>query len=296
MKHFLPATLAGCLMLAAQPAPAAEPAPLKPVNLDKVNTKADEDDPYLAPDGYRLYYVSSAAGRFNIMAATRARVTAAWPVGRPVEEFNRDTGADKRSPFLTRDGKFYFASNAVPKDPEEKPVKNFDLFFSRRISSRGAFTMPTAVLAVCSEADELHPWVTADGKEFYFSRKTKEGWRVFVAKGPASGAIADPRSVDLPAGFHHATLSPNGLTMYLQGPLDKGRWGLFRTTRPRVGAAWAKPVALTRLNCPDAPRGDMSPSLSADGSKLYFASDRPGTKGGLDLWMIPVAQLNKKVK
>jgi Tol biopolymer transport system component len=37
----------------------------------------------------------------------------------------------------------------------------------------------------------------------------------------------------------------------------------------------------------------MTPCLSPDGSKLYFSSDRPGGKGGLDLWMIPTAQLAK---
>ncbi|MFW5887006.1 MAG: OmpA family protein, partial [Bacteroidota bacterium] len=33
------------------------------------------------------------------------------------------------------------------------------------------------------------------------------------------------------------------------------------------------------------------PSISADGSTLYFASDRPGGKGGLDIWMSKVDEL-----
>ena len=41
----------------------------------------------------------------------------------------------------------------------------------------------------------------------------------------------------------------------------------------------------------DAPTGDLSPSLSRDGSLLYFASDRPGGKGKLDLWVIQTAKL-----
>jgi hypothetical protein len=295
MKTTFAATLAAAALSLPLSAPRANDLPpLKPVNLEKLNTTADEEDPFPAPDGHRLYYATNKTGTFNILVSTRSRPSQTWPAGKSVEELNRDTEADQRSPFLTRDGKLYFATNAVPKIPDEKPIKNFDLYFARKLTWRSPFTMPTPVMAVCTEADELHPWVTANGKEFYFSRKTREGWRTFVARGPAGGAISDPKPLGFPVGFHHATLTPGGLTMYLQGPLEKGRWGLFRTTRPRVGAAWAKPVELTRLNHPEAPRGDMSPSLSGDGKRLYFVSDRPGTRGGLDLWVIPVAQLTAK--
>jgi hypothetical protein len=44
----------------------------------------------------------------------------------------------------------------------------------------------------------------------------------------------------------------------------------------------------------DRPSGDRSPCLSRDGAMLYFASDRPGGKGGLDLWVIPTAPLRKQ--
>src|SRR5262249_21715639 len=110
------------------------------------------------------------------------------------------------------------------------------------------------------------------------------------------GPVGDAKPVGFPVGFHHATVSANGLTMYLQGPLEKGRWGLFRSTRAKVGAEWSKPEPLTALNSPEAPRGDLSPCLSADGSRLYFASDGPGGKGGLDLGMVPTAQLAPKGK
>jgi len=77
--------------------------------------------------------------------------------------------------------------------------------------------------------------------------------------------------------------------MYLQGPLDGGRTGLFVATKSAAG--WSKPEALTMLNHPEAPKGDRSPALSADGNFLYFASDRPGGKGGLDIWAVQTAEL-----
>ena len=57
------------------------------------------------------------------------------------------------------------------------------------------------------------------------------GCRVFsaVCNNPKGGQnFAEPVLVrELPANFGHVTLTPNGETMYLQGPLDKGRLGLF---------------------------------------------------------------------
>jgi hypothetical protein len=293
MKRYLAAALVlGCLVLSLQTTPGADKdPPLKPVNLEQLNTKADEDDPFVAADGLTLYYASNAAGSFDLMVSQRSSGARGWPAGRPLPDLNTKD-ADERSPFLTRDGKFFFATNATPKGPEKDVVKNFDLF-----QRRGqAAPFPLLAEGLNTEADELHPWVTTAGKEFYFSRKTKEGWRLFVSPGPTPGPIGEPKQVDLPAGFHHATLSRDGFTMYVQGPLGKDRWGLFRTARAKVGGPWAKPEPLSDLNSPDALRGDMSPCLSPDGSRLYFASDRPGGKGGLDLWYVATKDLKRKTK
>ena len=142
----------------------------------------------------------------------------------------------------------------------------------------------------------MYPWLTPDGKRLYFSRKEKDGWHVWTtsrqATTGAAGFTAPTQLKDLPVGFHHATLTPDGKTMYLQGPLEKGRWGLFVSAYD--GKEWGKPEALDGLNHAEGKTGDRSPSLSRDGKFLYFASDRPGGKGGLDLYWIETAKLTKK--
>jgi hypothetical protein len=80
--------------------------------------------------------------------------------------------------------------------------------------------------------------------------------------------------------------------MYLQGPLENKRWGLFTSTRTTKG--WSKPEPLDAVNDPEGKTGDRSPNLSRDGRLLYFVSDRPGGKGGLDVWAIQTAMLGKK--
>ncbi len=293
----LVATLAALFLvvLLVPPAqPADTPKLLKPVNLT-VNTDADEDDPHPSSNNQVLYFCANPKSKFDILVAHRPAATAPWGKAQPLEGYV-PTEADDRSVFVTRENVYpQFLYYATRKD---KNTKNFDLYVAVK-NNPGAdkvFAEPTPVQAVCTEADEMHPWLSADGKELYFSRKTKEGWRVFVTKrssttGPQG--FGDPVMLEaLPPDFHHATLMPDGKTMYLQGPLGRGRWGLFVATR--IANGWGKPEPLDTLNDPESPSGDRSPNLSRDGTRLYFASDRAGGKGGLDLWVIDTASLKKK--
>jgi hypothetical protein len=223
------------------------------------------------------------------MQSRRSSTVGKWSGAKSLDDLNSND-ADHRSPFLLPEGRFYLAANKVP-DEKLKDLKNYDLF--ERVGGRA----PTPLLKVCTADDELFPWVPPGGKEFFFSRKTKAGWRLFVSRGPAFGAIGEGKLIEeLPVGFHHATLTSNGLSMYLQGPLEKGRWGLFRTSRNKVGAKWADPEPLATLNNPESEQGDMSPCLAQGGSILYFVSDRPGGQGGLDIWWIATAKLKVKTK
>jgi hypothetical protein len=262
------------------------------VNLDKVNTSKDEDDPFLSAKGLHLYYASNAEGRFALLVSERRAANLPWPAGKALQGPSGEN--DDRSPFLTADlHDLFFATRFVVKAEKgvQKVADNFDLVRAISVGKGRDFTAPVPVQAVCTPADELHPWLTADGKELYFSRKTKEGWRVVVSsRKDRKEAFNLPKVIEsLPPGFHHATLTRDGRTAYLQGPLEKGRWGLFRSRR--VGVTWGKPEPLTMLNHPEGPTGDTSPSLSQDGVKLYFASDRPGGKGGRDLYVIDTALL-----
>ncbi len=262
---------------------------VKPVHL-AFNTKADEDDPFLSSSGLTLWYSCNASGKFDILMAQRRTTRSSWGKGELPDSYVQ-TEVDDRCGCLTRDGVYpqylYFATL------KDKDAKNFDLYVAVKQEPGKAFTEPTPLQAVNSEADEMHPWLSADGKQLYFSRKTKEGWRVFVCKrGQATGAQGFDKPAlieELPPGFHHAVLTRDGTTMYLQGPLDGDRTGLFVATKASKG--WSKPEALRMLNHPEAPKGDRSPALSADGNFLYFASDRPGGKGGFDIWAVPTAEL-----
>lgn len=280
------------LTLSDFPAVAADEPAVKPFNVP-VNTAADEDEPHVAGDGLTLYYVSNPKGKEDIMVARRKSVAMTWPTKGQVLAEYVSTAADDRSVFATGGAYPQYLFFATKKDKEQM---NYDIYVAVKQDVNKVWSAPTPVNAIATAADELHPWVTADGKSLYFSRKTKEGWRVFVATRPGArgpGGWDEPIVIEeLPPGFHHATTTPDGKTMYLQGPLEKGRWGLFVSLRGAKG--WNKPVALDELNDAAAKTGDRSPNLTRDGRLLYFASDREGGKGGLDLWGVPTAMLKKR--
>jgi len=80
-------------------------------------------------------------------------------------------------------------------------------------------------------------------------------------------------------------ITPDGLEFYFCSDREggSGEVDLWMTSRPTKDDEWETAVNLgSTIN---GPGWDLGPSLSADGLTLYFASDREGGSGGLDIWM-----------
>src|SRR5262249_54025802 len=125
--------------------------------------------------------------KVDIMVSRRKTKQHAWPKGQVFGSEDGDyiqTKVDDRSTFVTTDNRYpQYLFYATRKDEE---VNNFDLYVAVKLTPRAAFTAPTPISTVSTKDDELHPWLTADGKRLYFSRKTKDGWRVLVSSGAAT--------------------------------------------------------------------------------------------------------------
>jgi hypothetical protein len=264
----------------------------KVLNLEKLNTAADEDGPCLSPDGQQLFYVTKEKETWVLKQATRASTNS--PLS-PVRECDELMGEGSViTPYLLpkdKDGWEYLYFSSQYHTDKKKP--NFDLYRVGRFNPARpfqGFIAASPLQNVASEADEVAPWVSADAKDLYFSRKTAEGWKLFQSKATMPHAFEKPVEAGLAVGFHHAVLNRSGLTMIVQGPVEN-RQGLFVSKRTSKDATWSDPVPLTSLN---GDAGDtISPALSSDTRYLYFASNRAGGKGGYDLYVVAVSEVEE---
>lgn len=85
-------------------------------------------------------------------------------------------------------------------------------------------------------------------------------------------------------GNQDAALSPDGRLLAISRQVDADNSDLFLLRRDG-DQGWTHPRRIQNLNTPFQER---TPAWSADGGTLYFASDRPGGLGGMDIWMAVV--------
>lgn len=118
--------------------------------------------------------------------------------------------------------------------------------------------------------------------DIFMSRKDERGqWQ---RPEPAKGEI----NSDADEGI--VSFSPDGQTMYLtRAPRSESHdTSVEIMTSRRTDAAWSAPQPFPIGT--DTLSAIGHPSVSRDGNWLYFASDRPGGFGGLDIWRISLTE------
>jgi hypothetical protein len=134
---------------------------------------------------------------------------------------------------------------------------------------------------------ESHPQFTPDGKTLYFVRSTPEftDWKIWETRWE-KGAWSHPRMAPFSGTYADADpfITPDGKWLYFVSDrpvngvkrADMDIWRMRRT-----GTGWSDPE---NLGAPVNTTGnEWFPTVTKSGA-LYFGSDRPGGKGGTDLY------------
>ena len=88
-------------------------------------------------------------------------------------------------------------------------------------------------------------------------------------------------SLESPQRDHAPALSPDELTLYFSSRRGSASDDFWQATRSSAGVAFPAPALVTELN---SSGNDTGITLSDDQLVAYFASDRAGGLGGMDLY------------
>lgn len=170
------------------------------------------------------------------------------------------------------------------KEGSRYTVKRMDVFNSRRADY--------SPMLYGDQYNELYFTSTrneADGDELSGITGTKAG-DIFFSQKDDKGKWSRPEQVggQLNSEYDEGAccFSPDQREMYLTQCSSDPSYPRFATlmTSNRADAAWGKPTKLDIVR--DTLSSYAHPAISPDGQWLYFVSDMPGGKGGLDLWRI----------
>ena len=141
--------------------------------------------------------------------------------------------------------------------------------------------------------NDYSPIISADGNTLIFtSNRTDDPARakananfedIFVSyKNANKWSVPKPISQNINIKYNDAaaSLSPDGKTLFLY--YEEGEGDIYTSTRN--GEAWSEPKPLNK-NINTAMFWETCASVTSDGKKLFFASNRPGGIGELDIYV-----------
>jgi Outer membrane protein and related peptidoglycan-associated (lipo)proteins len=150
-------------------------------------------------------------------------------------------------------------------------------------------------LPVNSATMESQPCISANGKELYFVRDTKNyKSNIYCSRRLADGRWDKPSAVtaaNTRFGEMAPFLHPDGLTLFFasEGHDGLGGYDIF-VCRRLLGGGWSEPV---NLGAPvNTEKNEISFVVSADGKKCYVSSDRDGGFGGYDIYVFDYDDVN----
>ncbi|MBS1681862.1 MAG: OmpA family protein [Bacteroidetes bacterium] len=188
--------------------------------------------------------------------------------------------------------------------------KKYDLYEARKDDGAWWIQAPLTKISATSDSTDLvgGPSLSFDGNVLYFfksvgntgdheifySTRTREGWGTPVNIGPPINTQPFLNKDKEMVGGYEAfpSVTADGKTLYFirvntEGPRDRDlrKQGVFCTciykSEKENDGSWGKPVKLpwpVNQDCEKAPR------IMADGKTLIFSSNRPGGKGGFDMY------------
>ncbi len=274
------------------------PVSFSPVNLGPgVNSQYPEYFPCLTVDDKTLLFtrkIKDAETKrvhedFYISEFKDGQWTRSRNVGYPI-----NTLFNEGAPTLSPNGRIliftaceYFGDYG----PERRGKGSCDLFFTQKIGDQ--WTAPRNMGVPINTGNwETQPSYSSDGKTLYFVRghrgsSKEKGQDIWMTEVGGDGYWTEPvklsDKINTPGTEESVYIHPDGQTLYFSSNGHPGMGGLdLFVARKDENGEWGEPM---NLGYPINTWNDENSLLvSGDGKLAYFASDREGGYGDLDLY------------
>lgn len=280
------------------------PVAFEPVNLgENVNTDGDEYINEIMPDGSRLFFTRRAKAADNAKHERRdefiyssaiidgeympsVRMNLDWSEFKKCK--NKNMGAVS---FTMRPGQnmmYFVGINYLDSQGQG------DIYSSQFVDE--AWTEPKNLGNIVNTSQmESQPFVSADGKELYFVRNSKNYKSDIYYSELYQGKWSNPKLItqtrtkgDEMSPFIH----PDGKTLYFasNGLPGMGGYDIFMCKKLQKGE-WSAPV---NLGYPiNSDKNEICFVVSLDGTKGYISTDREGGMGGYDIYVFDLDEKDR---
>ena len=240
-----------------------------PVALGSLNTSFVEEQPRLSPDEKTIWFQrTSTSTGFDLYVATRASTSAQFDPPSPVGEL--DTATNEYDLTVSPD-----LMHAWFSSDRAGGLGANDVWQASRDASTAPFDLVSLTPNVSSSQSD-HATYYVPGALYLVSNRGSGGDDIYRAS-EQSGGFASPLIIPelaSPAADSFVVVSTNELHVWFASTrADAGGFQTYEATRAIATAPWNTPTVVPEL----ASFGQTLPGwISADGCRLYLASDKNG--------------------
>ncbi|MFC1634778.1 LamG-like jellyroll fold domain-containing protein [Planctomycetota bacterium] len=266
-----------------------------PVNLGPtVNTPAANSSPSISADGLTLFFDSDrpgGSGDWDVWVTTRETTNDDW--GTPVNLGPTvNTSATEGNPGISADGLSLFFDSGRPGGNGGR-----DIWLTTRDTKDDEWGTPMNLgPTINGPSYDAQSNLSPDGLSFFFSSRRPGGYgdrdTWLTTRETTNDPWREPvnlgQNVNSSSYDSGPSISADGLLLFFGSsrPGGYGSQDICLTTRKTLFDHFGPTMNLGPTV--NSSSQDITPFISADGSTLYFCSNRSGGYGGSDLWQVSI--------